>query len=71
MECGCPPELIEELEERSLFDIMNLARDVNLQSMDDETVRDVQGRVYATVEEYEFEGIEHSTLMPGCVETLA
>ena len=71
VECGCPPELIEELRERSLFDMINLARDVNLHSMDDDTVRDVQGRVYAAVEEYEFEGIEHSTLMPGCVETLA
>lgn len=70
LECGCPPELIEELGERNLFDMMNLVRDENVRSMDDETVRDIQKSVYAAVEECEHEGIKHCSLMPGCVETL-
>ena len=70
LECGCPPELIEELGERNLFNLMNLVRDENVRTMDDETVRDIQKRVYAAVEECELKGIEHCSLMPGCVETL-
>ena len=70
LECGCPPELIEELGERNLFNLMNLVRDENVRTMDDETVRDIQKSVYAAVEECELKGIEHCSLMPGCVETL-
>ena len=70
MECGCPPEVIDELGERSLFDMINRVRDENLGSMDDETVRNIQSRVYLEVEECELEGMRHCSLMPGCVETL-
>ncbi|MCW3989863.1 MAG: haloacid dehalogenase-like hydrolase [Candidatus Bathyarchaeota archaeon] len=70
LECGCPPELIEELGERNLFNLMNLVRDENVRTMDDETVMDIQKSVYAAVEECELKGIEHCSLMPGCVETL-
>ncbi len=70
LECGCPPELIGGLGERNLFDMMNLVREENVRSMDDETVWDIQRSVYAVVEECEFEGIKRCSLMPGCVETL-
>ncbi len=70
VECGCPPELIGGLGERNLFDMMNLVREENVRSMDDETVRDIQRSVYAAVEECELEGIKYCSLMPGCVETL-
>ena len=70
LECGCPPELIEGLGERNLFNMMNLVRDENVRSMEDETVRDIQNSVFAAVEGCEFEGIKHCSLMPGCVETL-
>jgi HAD superfamily hydrolase (TIGR01549 family) len=62
--------LIGGLGERNLFDMMNLVREENVRSMDDETVRDIQRNVYAAVEECELEGIKHCSLMPGCVETL-
>jgi HAD superfamily hydrolase (TIGR01549 family) len=70
LECGYPPELIEELGEKNLFNMMTLVRDENVRSMDEETVRDIQKSVYAAVEECELEGIKHCNLMPGCVETL-
>ncbi len=70
MECGCPPEVMEELGERNLFDMMNLVRDENLGSMDDETVRSTKSRVYLAVEECDLVGMRHCSLMPGCVETL-
>ena len=70
LECGCPPELIEGLVETNLFNMMNLVRDENARSMDDEAVRDIQRSVYAAVERCELEGIKHCSLMPGCVETL-
>ena len=70
LECGCPPELIGGLGERNLFDMMNLVREENVRSMDDETVWDIQRNVYAAVEECELEGIKYCSLMPGCVETL-
>jgi len=70
LECGCSLELIEELGERNLFNLINLVRDENVRSMDDETVMDIQKSVYAAVEECELKGIEHCSLMPGCVETL-
>ena len=70
LECGCPPELIEELGKRNLFNMMNLVRDENVRSMDDETVRDIQKSAYAAVEACELEGIKYCSLMPGCVETL-
>lgn len=70
LECGCSPELIEELGERNLFNMMNVVRDENVRSMDDKTVSDIQRSVYAAVEECELEGIKHCSLMPGCVETL-
>ena len=70
LECGCPPELIEELGEKNLFNMMTLVRDENVHSMDDKTVRDIQKSVYAAVEECELEGIKQCSLMPGCVETL-
>jgi len=70
LECGCSLELIEGLGERNLFDMINLVRDENVRSMDDETVMDIQKSVYAAVEECELEGIKHCSLMPGCVETL-
>ena len=70
LECGCPSELIEGLGERNLFNLMNLVRDENVRSMDDETVRIIQRSVYAAVEACELDGIKHCSLMPGCVETL-
>ena len=70
LECGCPPELIEELGERNLFDMMNLVREENVRSMDDEAVRGIQRSVYAAVEACELEGIGQCSLMPGCVEAL-
>ncbi len=70
LECGCPPELIEELGERNLFDMMNLVREENARSMDDEAVRVIQRSVYSAVETCELEGSRHCSLMPGCVEAL-
>lgn len=70
LECGCLPELIEGLGESNLFNLMNLVRDENVRSMDDGSVRDIQSRVYAKVEECELEGVRHCSLMPGCIETL-
>ena len=70
VECGCSLERIEGLGESNLFNMMNLVRDENVRSMDDESVRDIQRSVYAAVEECELEGIKHCSLMPGCVETL-
>jgi len=70
VECGCPPELIEELGKKNLFDMMNLVRDENVRAMDDEAVKDIQESVYAAVEACELEGIRRCSLMPGCVEAL-
>ena len=71
LRCGCPPGLIEGLEEKNLFNMLNIVRDENARIMDDETLRDIQKSAYSAVEECELEGIKHCSLMPDCVATLS
>jgi len=70
LDCGCPPEMIEGLGESNLFNLMNQVRDENVRSMDDESVCDIQGRVYDAVEACELEGVDRCGLMPGCLDVL-
>jgi phosphoglycolate phosphatase-like HAD superfamily hydrolase len=71
LRCGCPPGLIEGLKEKNLFNMLNIVRDENARSMDEETMRDIQKDAYSAVEECELEGIKHCSLMPDCVSTLS
>ena len=50
--------------------MMNLVRDENVRSMDEESVWDIQGSVYAEVEACELEAVDRCGLMPGCLDVL-
>jgi HAD superfamily hydrolase (TIGR01509 family) len=70
IKCGCLPGQIDGHEERNLFNLINLVRDENVRAMDDETAKDIQKIVFTAIESCELEGVEHCSLMPGCVEAL-
>jgi phosphoglycolate phosphatase-like HAD superfamily hydrolase len=70
LQCGCSPGFIEGLEEKNLFNLLNIVRDENSRVMDDESLWVIQGSAYAAVEDCELEGVKHCSLMPGCVAAL-
>jgi HAD superfamily hydrolase (TIGR01509 family) len=70
LQSDCSPGFIEGLEEKNLFNMLNIVRDENARVMDDESLWVIQRSAYAAVEDCELEGVEHCSLMPGCVAAL-
>ena len=67
---GCPDELVSRCSGGGLFHMMNEIREELSSTLPPSEVERLQGAVYAAVERYEMQGMEHCHILPGCIEAL-